>query len=56
MRIVTPARAIADGIDAGLRSTLIEQASDTAEREAMITGEVAGRLHAALTAQRLGSR
>jgi predicted transcriptional regulator of viral defense system len=50
MRIVTPARAIADGIDAGLRPTLIEQALDTAEREAMITGEVAGRLHATLTA------
>jgi predicted transcriptional regulator of viral defense system len=51
MRIVTPARAISDGIDAGLRPTLVEQAIDTAEREALITGEVAGRLRATLTAQ-----
>jgi predicted transcriptional regulator of viral defense system len=42
--VVTPARAIADGIEARLRPTLIEQAIETAEREAMITGEVARRL------------
>jgi predicted transcriptional regulator of viral defense system len=44
--VVSPARAIADGIEAGLRPTLIEQAIDTAEREAMITGDVARRLRA----------
>jgi predicted transcriptional regulator of viral defense system len=42
--VVAPARAIADGIEAGLRPTLIEQAIDTAEREAMITGATAARL------------
>jgi predicted transcriptional regulator of viral defense system len=44
--VVAPERAIADGIEAGLRSSLIEQAIDTAEREAMITGDVALRLRA----------
>jgi predicted transcriptional regulator of viral defense system len=44
--VVTPARAITDGIDAGLRPSLIEQAIDTAEREAMITGATATHLRA----------
>jgi predicted transcriptional regulator of viral defense system len=44
--IVTPRRAIADGIDRGLRPTLIEQAIDTAEREAMVTADAARRLRA----------
>lgn len=44
--VVTPSRAIADGIEAGLRPTLIDQAIDTAEREAMITRDVARRLRA----------
>lgn len=44
--VVTPARAIRDGIDAGLRPALIEQAIDTARREAMITGATADRLDA----------
>src|SRR5215218_10423879 len=39
--VVTPSRAIADGIEAGIRPTLIEQAIDTAEREAMIPRDVA---------------
>jgi predicted transcriptional regulator of viral defense system len=46
MPVVTPARAITDGIDAGLRPTLIEQAIDTAEREAMITSATATSLRA----------
>lgn len=37
--IVTPARAIADGIELGLRPTLIEQAIDTATRQALITSD-----------------
>ena len=42
--IVTPARAITDGIEAGLRPALIKQAIDTAEREAVITTAAADRL------------
>jgi predicted transcriptional regulator of viral defense system len=42
--VVAPARAIADGIEVGLRPTLIEQAIDTAEREALITAATATRL------------
>lgn len=45
--IVTPARAIADGIELGLRQALIDQALETAEREAMITRTTAERLRAA---------
>ena len=37
--IVTPPRAIADGIELGLRPTLISQAIDTAARQALITSE-----------------
>jgi hypothetical protein len=39
--VVTP-----DRIEAGLRPTVIEQAIETAEREAMITGDTARRLRA----------
>jgi hypothetical protein len=39
-------RAIADGIEAGLRPTLIEQAIDTAQRQAMVTTDTAQRLRA----------
>ena len=42
--IVTPAQAIADGIEIGLRRTLIDQAIETARREAMITRATAERL------------
>ncbi|MDA0159290.1 type IV toxin-antitoxin system AbiEi family antitoxin domain-containing protein [Solirubrobacter ginsenosidimutans] len=42
--IVTPGRAIIDGIEAGLRPTLIEQAIDTAQRQAAITTAAAERL------------
>lgn len=48
--VVTPARAIADGIEVRLRPSLIEQAIGTAERETMITGEVARRLRVMDTA------
>jgi predicted transcriptional regulator of viral defense system len=44
--IVTPARAIADGIEAELRPTLIEQAIDAAQRQAMVTTDAAQRLRA----------
>jgi predicted transcriptional regulator of viral defense system len=44
--IVTPRRAIVDGIEAGLRLTLIEQAIDTAQRQAMVTTDVAQQLRA----------
>lgn len=49
---VTPARAIADGIDAGLRPSLVAQAIDTAERQAMITTEVARGLRAKAASRR----
>ena len=42
--IVTPRRAIVDGIEAGLRLTLIEQAIDTAQRQAMVTTDTAQQL------------
>jgi predicted transcriptional regulator of viral defense system len=42
--IVTPARAIADGLELGLRPTLIDQAIDTAARQALITTEQEARL------------
>lgn len=35
--IVTPARAITDGIELALRATLVDQAIDTAARQALIT-------------------
>lgn len=44
--IVTPARAIADGIELGLRPTLITQAIDTAARQALITTEQEADLRA----------
>lgn len=44
--VVAPARAIADGIEAGLRPTLVQQAIDTAQRQALITTDVAHRLRA----------
>jgi predicted transcriptional regulator of viral defense system len=44
--VVTPTRAIADGIEAGLRPTLIEQAIDTVERQAIVTTDVAQQLRA----------
>jgi predicted transcriptional regulator of viral defense system len=44
--IVTPMRAITDGIEAGLRPTLIEQAIDTAQRQAVIATAAAERLRA----------
>jgi hypothetical protein len=44
--IVTPARAIADGIELGLRPTLIAQAIDTAARQALITAEQEADLRA----------
>jgi predicted transcriptional regulator of viral defense system len=44
--VVAPARAIADGIEARLRPTLIEQAIDTAQREAVITADAAQSLRA----------
>lgn len=42
--IVTPARAIADAIEIGLRPSLIEQAIDTAAHQALITSNVEARL------------
>jgi predicted transcriptional regulator of viral defense system len=42
--IVTPVRAIADGIELGLRPTLIAQAIETAARQALITTEQEARL------------
>jgi predicted transcriptional regulator of viral defense system len=42
--IVTPARAIADAIEARLRPTLIEQAIDAALRQALITADTATHL------------
>ena len=44
--IVTPARAIADGIELGLRPTLIGQAIDTAASQALITAEQEADLRA----------
>jgi predicted transcriptional regulator of viral defense system len=44
--LVVPAQAIVDGIELGLRPSLIEQAIDTAERQAMLTGGVARDLRA----------
>jgi predicted transcriptional regulator of viral defense system len=44
--IVTPARAIADGLDIGLRPSLVEQAIDTAQRQALITSNAATDLRA----------
>ncbi len=45
--IVTPARAIADAIELELRPTLIDQAIDTAARQALITAEQEADLRAA---------
>jgi predicted transcriptional regulator of viral defense system len=42
--IVTPARAIADGIEARLRPGLLEQAIDNAARQALITADVSRQL------------
>jgi hypothetical protein len=42
------ARAIADGIELGLRPTLIAQAIDTAARQALITAEQEADLRAKL--------
>lgn len=44
--IVTAARAITECIGAGLRPTLVNQAIDTSERQAMITAATAGSLRA----------
>jgi predicted transcriptional regulator of viral defense system len=44
--IVCARRAIADGIEIGLRASLVEQAIDTAERQALITGDTARHLGA----------
>lgn len=44
--IVTPARAIEDAIEIGLRPTLIEQALETALSQALITTATAERLEA----------
>lgn len=44
--IVTPARAIADGIEAGLRPSLIDQAIDTAARQALVTADSTKHLRA----------
>lgn len=44
--IVTPARAIEDAIEIDLRPTLVDQALDTALRQALITTAAAKRLQA----------
>lgn len=44
--MVTAARAIADGIEARLRPTLIEQAIETAQSQALITTDMAQQLRA----------
>lgn len=49
--VVTPARAIADGIECGLRPTLVEQAIETAEQQAMIHADAAQDLRARLHAR-----
>jgi len=52
--IVTPLRAILDGIDAHVRGGLIEDAIETAERQGLITAEDAARARAADKARRPG--
>jgi predicted transcriptional regulator of viral defense system len=54
--IVTPLRAILDGIDAHVRGELIEQAIQTAEQQALIAPDGAARAREALAARRLGAR
>jgi predicted transcriptional regulator of viral defense system len=44
--IVRPARAIADGIEAGLRPSLLDQAIETAQGQALITAATADALRA----------
>jgi predicted transcriptional regulator of viral defense system len=44
--IVTPARAIADGIEVGLRPTLIDQAIDKTQQQAVIPSATADVLRA----------
>jgi predicted transcriptional regulator of viral defense system len=44
--IVRPARAIADGIEAGLRPSLLDQAIETAQSQALITTAAADELRA----------
>jgi predicted transcriptional regulator of viral defense system len=52
--IVTPLRAILDGIETHVRGDLIGQAIEAAERQSLITAAEAGRLRESLTARRLG--
>jgi predicted transcriptional regulator of viral defense system len=51
--IVTPLRAILDGIDAHMRGELIEQAIQTAEQQSLITPDEAGHTRDALATRRL---
>ncbi len=53
--IVTPLRAILDGIDDHVRGELIEQAIQTAEQQSLITPDGAIRARDALAARRLGA-
>lgn len=49
--VVTPERAITDGIASGLRPTLIEQAIETGEQQALIHSGAAEGLRARLRAR-----
>lgn len=53
--VVTPMRAIADGIASGLRLTLVEQAIENGERQAAIHAEAAEDLRARLGARTTGA-
>lgn len=53
--IVTPLRAILDGIDAHVRGELIEQAIQTAAQQTLITPDSAVRARDALATRRLGA-
>jgi predicted transcriptional regulator of viral defense system len=54
--IVTPPRAILDGIETKVRGELIEQAIQTAEQQSLITPAGAAHARDALAARQLGSR
>ncbi len=52
--IVTPYRAIAEGIEAGVRADLLRQAIDTARRRGMVRGPQLSRLRKMLAARDRG--
>jgi hypothetical protein len=55
LRIVTPLRAILDGIETHVRRELIEQAIQTAEQQSLITADGAARARNTLAERNSGS-